>query len=386
MSHAGLALDAWEPEVAWTEPQYSREDVNAAATTYLGFGAKRILTVAEYEEYNRALYVINNWRTSHNYPLNTFQVGLRSYARKVDDAPLVAQRTKRMSSIEAKLRRFPDMKLSQMQDIGGCRAVVHSIHQMRALVDLYRDSSIKHEIASFDDYITNPPKSGYRGAHLVYRYFSDKNKKMYNGLKIEVQLRSQYQHAWATAVETVGTFIREALKSSVGHPEWLRFFALMGTAIAHREGTPPVPATPVTRQAMLDELRHLSRALNVSARLKTFSDALRTLGTEQLGMQHVHYYLLELDPEASQLTVTGFHSSQLQQASDRYLEAEKKVKQNPGTDAVLVSVDSVTALERAYPNYYADTRVFRELLSQTLSKRPGPIKVPPRPREPANAE
>jgi hypothetical protein len=39
---------------------------------------------------------------------------------------------------------------------------------------------------------------------------------IYNDLKIEMQLRSQYQHAWATAVETVGTFIGQALKSSIG--------------------------------------------------------------------------------------------------------------------------------------------------------------------------
>jgi hypothetical protein len=36
-------------------------------------------------------------------------------------------------------------------------------------------------------------------------------------------------------------------------------------------------------------------------------------------------------------------------------------------DAVLVSVDSLAALPRAYPNYFADTRVFMELLSQALS-------------------
>ena len=39
----------------------------------------------------------------------------------------------------------------------------------------------------------------------------------------------------------------------------------------------------------------------------------------------------------------------------------------PGMDAVLVSVDSLAALEKAYPNYFADTRVFLELLRQTLA-------------------
>jgi len=44
-----------------------------------------------------------------------------------------------------------------------------------------------------------------------------------------------------------------------------------------------------------------------------------------------------------------------------------EVKAHPGTDAVLVSVDSIAALQRAYPNYFADTRVFVALLKQALS-------------------
>ena len=88
-----------------------------------------------------------------------------------------------------------------------------------------------------DDYISAPKASGYRGVHLMYRYKSDKKKTIYNDLKIEMQIRSRYQHAWATAVETVGIFVGQALKTSMGDDRWLRFFALMGSAIAIREKT-----------------------------------------------------------------------------------------------------------------------------------------------------
>jgi hypothetical protein len=70
----------------------------------------------------------------------------------------------------------------------------------------------------------NPQKSGYRGIHLVYRYNGRKTE--YNGLKIEIQIRTVIQHAWATAVETVGMFTQQALKSSQGEQDWLRYFAL----------------------------------------------------------------------------------------------------------------------------------------------------------------
>jgi ppGpp synthetase/RelA/SpoT-type nucleotidyltranferase len=147
---------------------------------------------------------------------------------------LVAQRVKRLSSIVAKMRRFQGLRLSQMQDIGGCRAVLSSVAEVRNAVKSFKTSSIRHELAREDDYIANPKDSGYRGVHLIYKYVSDRSET-YNGLKIEVQIRSQLQHAWATAVETVGTFIQQALKSSQGEDEWLRFFCLMGSAIALRE-------------------------------------------------------------------------------------------------------------------------------------------------------
>lgn len=264
------------------------------------------------------------------------------------------------------LDRFPKMKLTQMQDIGGCRAVVKSVAAVRKLADFYQNKSrIKHKLATCDDYIDNPQLSGYRGIHLVYRYFSDKRgTKIYNDLKIEMQLRSQYQHAWATAVETVGTFIRQALKSSVGEEEWLRFFALMGSAVALRENTAPVPNTPTKKSELISELDYYTDLLNVENRLRAYSDALREI---EQGAEVAHYYLLRLDPSANELTVTGFQLHEIAEAEDEYAEAERHVKAHPGTDAVLVAVESISALRRAYPNYFADTRVFVEMLKQALT-------------------
>ena len=178
------------------------------------------------QEYFTALDIINNWRSSHNFPLNTFHIGLKRRARIIDPVAVTAQRIKRLASIEAKLARFPTMTLSQMQDIGGCRAIVSTAHGVAKLCESYAESELKHIKHQTDNYIDAPKDSGYRGVHLIYRYHSDRRQD-YNSLKIEMQLRSQLQHAWATAVETVGAFVRQALKSSVGEQEWLRFFALM---------------------------------------------------------------------------------------------------------------------------------------------------------------
>jgi hypothetical protein len=350
--------------MAWAFPQFTRRQVDAAGEVLVD--VDRIL------ELDQALEVVNNWRSSHSFPLNTFQATLRKKGRRVDADCLVAQRIKRLWSINHKLERFPRMRLSQVQDIGGCRAVVTDIEHVRELVDAYRNSDLKHKLARVDDYLENPQPSGYRGVHLIYKYFSDKNST-YNGLSIEMQIRSQFQHAWATAVETVGTFVRQPLKSSLGAEDWLRFFALMGTVIAFQEGTTPVRNTPVDQNELIEELGHYVDDLDVIGRLEAYGNIIQMMeGGAQADAQ---YFLLELMSAAREVRITPYQRSQLPEAQRKYLEAERRIAEDPFSEVVLVSVDSVAALQKAFPNYFLDTRVFISLVQDAATGRPLELSI-----------
>jgi ppGpp synthetase/RelA/SpoT-type nucleotidyltranferase len=224
--------------MAWAVPQYNRSVVDRAGVS--------LVHPDEHfsKDLDEAYAVLNNWRSAHSYPLNTFQMTLRRKARNIDSKAVVSQRLKRLESITNKLHRQSGMKMSRMQDIGGTRAVVQTMNDLRKLEAIYKDSRFDHELAGFKDYIEEPKSDGYRSLHLVYKYKGKKAASVYNNLRIEVQMRTQLQHAWATAVETVGTFTNQALKSNIGDPTWLRFFSLMGSAIAFKEETPLVPNTP----------------------------------------------------------------------------------------------------------------------------------------------
>jgi len=214
-----------------------------------------------------------------------------------------------------------------------------------------------------NDYISEPKDSGYRGVHLIYRYYSDRNDT-YNRLKIELQIRTGLQHAWATAVEIIGTFISQSLKSSQGEEEWLRFFALMGSAIALRERAAPVPITPTSATALRRELRHYVKTLQVRSHLQAYGMALETL---QKPRKSDRFFLLQLDPAASTLSISGYKSAAFEQATNDYLAAEERAISNRhNTDAVLVAVDSLEALRRAYPNYFLDTRVFINAVDKAI--------------------
>jgi hypothetical protein len=58
------------------------------------------------------------------------------------------------------------------------------------------------------------------------------------------------------------------------------------------------------------------------------------------------------------LDTTPFKSDELQAASEAYLKIERQMESLPEIQAVLVSVEDVTALRDAFPNYYLDTSAF----------------------------
>jgi len=343
--------------MAWVQPKYRRDEVNQA-----GRALARAASLDQ-DPSDESLEIISNWRSCHSWPLNTFKLWLLDKAQHVDSHNLVAQRLKRLSSIAAKLRRFPEMKLSQMQDIAGCRAILATIMDVDKLVERYKKSDLKHKLVHEDDYIRAPKTSGYRGYHLIYRYNSDKSTT-YNDLKVEVQLRSGLQHAWATAVETVGAFTQQALKSSQGQQDWLRFFELMSAELAIREKTAEVPNTPSDRHHLRNELKEYEGKLDVINHLQLYAASLKLPETSGQ-MKGAKFFLLDLDPNTMRLHITGYNAQELERASRDYLNVEKRALAG-GRDAVLVSVDSFRALRKAYPNYYLDTHKFIQAVKEGM--------------------
>jgi ppGpp synthetase/RelA/SpoT-type nucleotidyltranferase len=222
----------------WATPDYPRNQVDKA-------GFALIDPNADYQAYVDALQVINNWRSAHSYPLLNFRVNLARKLRSICPNAIIAQRIKRLASIEAKLTR-QSTQLSQMQDIGGCRAIVNSVKQVEQLVESYKRSRFAHTFKGDKDYIKSPKDNGYRGYHLIYQYKALPNQNsVYDKLRVEIQLRTKVQHAWATAVEAVGIFTNQALKANIGDKDWLRLFALMSSQMAMAEKVNIVPGTPV---------------------------------------------------------------------------------------------------------------------------------------------
>lgn len=346
--------------MAFEIPRYSRSSIDQAG--YVISEQSRYSA----EEVMRAHEILKNWRSSHLYPINTFQATLRNRVSQVDVNGLVAQRLKRAPSILNKLTRFESMRLSQMQDIGGVRAVVASIEKVRELEKLYRNGGLQHRLmGSSKDYISKPKSDGYRCVHLIFKYKNDKNS-IYDSMFVEVQIRTRLQHAWATAVETMGTFLGQALKAGQGEKQWHEFFALTGSAIAHIEKTPLVPGyDDLSKKETYVAVKEIEDKLGVLEKLRGFSIAADHITT---GEGRGKYHLIILNSDMKTVEIRPYAERSLQQASDDYADVERRAEEGEKIEAVLVAAGSVDALKHAYPNYFLDTHEFIHQVKRMLSE------------------
>lgn len=108
-------------------------------------------------------------------------------------------------SIVQKLRR-ESIRLSQIQDIAGCRLVVSGI--------LEQDRLVKALCELFDEVVVDDrrarPSHAYRAVHLIVTSL---------GKVVEVQVRTKLQHLWAQLSEKISDLVDPTIKYGGGPEE-----------------------------------------------------------------------------------------------------------------------------------------------------------------------
>lgn len=225
-------------------PTPSTSQVNKAgdALRQFFFSQPRLRDADALERVSTALDVLTIWRAAHAVPLQSATMGLRSRVATAQCRQLeVSQRLKRIPTILNKLNREPGMMLGRMADIGGCRAVLRDIDEVRRVQQRYEDSGIVRRVR---DYIDEPKPDGYRAVHVIVEY---------RGRKIEVQLRTQVMHEWAYTVEGMNSRFGLDVKSGKGPAAVSEWFQAVSQAMAMEESGMPVSAELLERVATLRE-------------------------------------------------------------------------------------------------------------------------------------
>lgn len=322
------------------------------------------------EELGAAFRVAHAWRDGHLTPMRSLRQELSHRAKRVSRDALTAGRLKRFQSIRRKLKPG-NLTLYQMQDIAGVRAIMPTMDAVDALTSVYLAGGTKGAlVGSPKDYIAAPKADGYRSRHLVMKFDGDPDVTGGNRLTVELQIRTQLQHAWATAVEAVGLVRNENLKAGQGDPDWLRFFVLMSSEMAASEGFPLPPDASPDPGDNRAELRALAQRIEALQTLESYNQALRQ--TEgYLGLKGKSY-LIRYDTSAKQVRVQPF--SRTSRLANQWHADELSDDSN----VVMVEIDKVDDLRAAYPNYFLDVRLFTERLRAAVVDTP--IARPPEKR------
>lgn len=307
-----------------------------------------------------AINAVNQWRASHLYPLNTFRATLHRRTRKYGN-PVIAQRLKRMPTILHKLERFPTMELGRMQDIAGLRIILKSPKDVYRVRDYYVSGKIKHRIRGEKDYIKNPKPDGYRGIHLIFEYKGSNEKaRSYDGLMIELQIRTELQHYWATAVEMAGMMRGESFKNGKGNREWREFFVHASRILEivekyARQDSDSITSPDATTLCLAcEEIIRLNQQYKIMSTLEAYAKAAKKT-EEQLAQSS--YYLMITDPSHKKVTVQCYPKEAYASALKDYASLEKE-NHSKDIDQVLVTAGSIKDLRKAYPNYFLNISKF----------------------------
>lgn len=334
---------------------YTRNQIKKAGKIFKG------KEIPSKDELDLAINSLTYWRSIHGQILEEFEEKILSLAIEVDKNAIIAKRLKRTPSIVRKLKRLNHIQLNSMQDIAGLRIIVGSMYKVKKLVKILKSNKFSYELKIEDDYITNPKSSGYRSFHLIFKN-NDKNNQELDGLLIEVQVRTIVQHAWATAVEIMGTYLNTQLKFNEGKQKWLNYFALTSNAFSLLENTNSVP-----QYSKLDEFETYSQSIYefnynlIAEKLKAFSHISNVIceNKELIGK----YNLILLNAKKKEIEIKVFESKDLEKANIEFTNLERKHISDDDIQVALVSTKNIQELRNAYPNYFLDTKMFMKKMS-----------------------
>jgi putative GTP pyrophosphokinase len=128
---------------------------------------------------------------------------------------------KSTTSIIDKLRR-ESIRLSQIQDIAGCRLIVKGIAAQDDVVIRLRGLGEQSTIVDRREH----PSHGYRAVHVIV---------VFGGKLIEIQVRTSFQHAWAELSEKLSDEIGSEIKYGGGNKEVVSQLAAISDATLELE-------------------------------------------------------------------------------------------------------------------------------------------------------
>ena len=303
------------------------------------------------------LQKLSDFRAEHSKIIKSFVWSLRSIInnKKIKlsnrNRIIISQRLKRLPSIIGKLKRFPELRLSRMQDLAGARIILPNIKDTEEVANYLKNKVYKQKdknnflFVREKNYILEPKEDGYRSIHQIFKYQGKKESQL-EGYQIELQIRTRLQHQWATSVEIIDSIKQQSLKTGGGDAYYREFFKLSSKLMEYIEFKKYM-------NEISDKIKRLSDLDKEFNILKTLS-SLRVVTKELEGIKSKEYLILILDYKGNTVRYIPVFEENI---SRDYLMYEQEYK-GENNNVVSVSVENLKNLKKAYPNYFLDAREF----------------------------
>lgn len=293
--------------------------------------------------------VFDAYRASHLGPLSTTTLELQRLLHGFGGRYYIAQRLKRKPQILRKLKRL-SVRLTQLQDIGGCRIIVETNKGVDNLIEFISrniSGSQKYRLLRITDYRERGrDKTGYRAAHLILER---------EGKTLELQVRSRIQHYWAESIERTSVIYGHYLKEQEGDEVVISYFKSLSDIFYEIES-----GRDLSTQSKidLDDLRERAQQIIYQSDVNRLFDSsvnediVQTLTSVQGASEALNNWIIVFDWKNGQFLTWDSVGRDAEEATKKYVDYERQFPADEDYEVVLIGSSDVATVRQTHSHYF----------------------------------
>ncbi|WP_176829784.1 RelA/SpoT domain-containing protein [Tenacibaculum sp. MAR_2009_124] len=167
---------------------------------------------------NTLLNNLQIYRTSFQNDVSEVFENISNIAKSIRKDSIICFRIKGIESILSKIKRKPALDLDAMEDIAGCRILVHHSSAIKKLIDTLTSTfKVKHA----NDCLKKN-KGVDAGGYFIYIESPVNTDKI-----IEIQIKTVQNHKWVSLIEIIDTVFNTNIKEEQKQPDFENFLSLL---------------------------------------------------------------------------------------------------------------------------------------------------------------
>lgn len=291
----------------------------------------------------------DEYRISHLEPLSKTTLELQDWLHGYGGRYYIAQRVKRKPQIVRKLRRL-SVRLTQLQDIGGCRIIVENNEDVDLLVNFIKkkvDVSGSFAVRRITDYREKGrDESGYRSTHLILERESR---------SLELQVRSRIQHYWAESIERTSIIYGQHLKELEGDPNVIEYFKRLSDIFYEIEsGRDPSVQSRLALERMRERAQQIIYEADSNRVFDSFvnEDVVRTLTSAQGSIDSLTNWIMVFNWNSGEFVTWDVVGREAESAKLKYTQYESQFSSDAGFEVVMIGSSDIATVRQTHSHYF----------------------------------